>query len=86
MEDDFVPDIEPPQYEILRQKIKDNKMIYCINEETANKIKQDIPDLRCCYEYNNNYEVYIIDEKTVIQDISNLKPETFIYCHFKKNI
>jgi hypothetical protein len=81
MEDDFVPDIEPPQYEILRQKIKDNKMIYCINEETVNKIKQDIPELCCCYEYNNNYDVYIIDGKTVIQDISNLKPEIFIYCH-----
>ena len=78
MEDDFVPDTEPPEYATLREKLKEGKKIYCVDEATATKIKVDIPDLCCCYDFNNDYDVYIINQDTVIRDISVFKSDTFI--------
>ena len=78
MEDDFVPDTEPPQYATLREKLKEGKKIYCVDEATATKIKVDIPDLCCCYDFNNDYDVYIISQDTIIRDISAFKKDTFI--------
>ena len=79
MEDEFVPDTEPPEYATLREKLKEGKKIYCVDEATATKIKVDIPDLCCCYDFNNDYDVYIINQDTVIRDISVFKQETFIF-------
>jgi hypothetical protein len=78
MEDDFVPDTEPPQYATLREKLKEGMKIYCVDEATATKIKVDIPDLCCCYDFNNDYDVYIISQDTIIRDISLFKKDTFI--------
>ena len=78
MEDDFVPDTEPPQYATLREKLKEGKKIYCVDEATATKIKVDIPDLCCCYDFNNDYDVYIINQDTIIRDVSVFKKDTFI--------
>jgi hypothetical protein len=78
MEDDFVPDIEPPEYATLREKLKEGKKIYCVDEATATKIKVDIPDLCCCYDFNNDYDVYIINQDTIIRDVSVIKSDTFI--------
>ena len=78
MEDDFVRDTEPPEYATLREKLKEGKKIYCVDEATATKIKVDIPDLCCCYDFNNDYDVYIINQDTVIRDISVFKQDTFI--------
>ena len=78
MEDDFVPDTEPPQYATLREKLKEGMKIYCVDEATATKIKVDIPDLCCCYDFNNDYDVYIITQYTIIRDISVFKKDTFI--------
>ena len=78
MEDDFVPDTEPPQYATLREKLKEGKKIYCVDEATATKIKVDIPDLCCCYDFNNDYDVYIISKDTIIRDVSVFKKDTFI--------
>jgi hypothetical protein len=78
MEDDFVPDTEPPQYATLREKLKEGKKIYCVDEATATKIKVDIPDLYCCYDFNNDYDVYIISHDTIIRDVSVYKQDTFI--------
>ena len=78
MEDDFVPDTEPPQYATLREKLKEGKKIYCVDEATATKIKVDIPDLRCCYDFNSDYDVYIINQDTLIRDVSVFKKDTFI--------
>lgn len=78
MEDDFVPDTEPPQYATLREKLKEGKKIYCVDEATSTKIKVDIPDLCCCYDFNNDYDVYIITQDTIIRDVSVFKSDTFI--------
>jgi hypothetical protein len=78
MEDDFAPDTEPPQYATLREKLKEGKKIYCVDEATSTKIKQDIPDLCCCYDFNNDYDVYIITQDTIIRDVSVFKKNTFI--------
>ena len=78
MEDDFVPDTEPPEYATLREKLKEGKKIYCVDEATATKIKVDIPDLCCCYDFNNDYDVYIINQDTLIRDVSVFKKDTFI--------
>ena len=79
MEDDFVPDTEPPEYATLREKLKEGKKIYCVDEATATKIKVDIPDLCCCYDFNNDYDVYIINQDTIIRDVSVFKKDTFIF-------
>ena len=78
MEDDFVPDTEPPEYATLREKLKEGKKIYCVDEATATKIKVDIPDLCCCHDFNNDYDVYIITQDTIIRDISVFKQDIFI--------
>jgi hypothetical protein len=77
MEDDFVPDTEPPQYATLREKLKEGKKIYCVDEATATKIKVDIPDLCCCYDFNNDYDVYIITPRHDNQGCKRLQKRHF---------
>lgn len=79
MDEEFIPDTEPPEYEEIRDMIKNNKKIYCVNEETANKLKSYIPNLICEYEFNYNYDAYIITNDTIIKDLSNFKGGTCLF-------
>jgi len=81
MDEEFIPDTEPPEYEEIRDMIKNNKKFYCVNEETANKLKLklNIPNFICEYEFNNSYDAYIITDKTIIKDTSIFKNEISLF-------